>query len=46
MGRMGTSRDVADACLLLSDTERAAWITGANLECHGGRKTPWLVGED
>jgi NAD(P)-dependent dehydrogenase (short-subunit alcohol dehydrogenase family) len=46
MGRMGTTRDVADACLLLSDPQRASWITGANLECHGGRKTPWLIGED
>jgi NAD(P)-dependent dehydrogenase (short-subunit alcohol dehydrogenase family) len=40
MGRMGTPEDVAGACLLLCD-ERAAYITGANLACHGGRQTPW-----
>lgn len=40
MGRMGTPEDVAGACLLLCD-ERAGFITGANLACHGGRQTPW-----
>lgn len=42
MQRMGTPEDVANACLLLCDTERAAFITGANLACHGGRQTPWV----
>jgi len=45
MQRMGTPEDVANACLLLADDERAAWITGAKLECHGGRRTPFMVGE-
>jgi NAD(P)-dependent dehydrogenase (short-subunit alcohol dehydrogenase family) len=40
MGRMATPDDVADACLLLCD-ERARYITGAKLACHGGRQTPW-----
>ena len=40
MQRMATPLDVADACLLLCD-ERAGYITGANLACHGGRQTPW-----
>ena len=45
MGRMGTPADVAGACLLLCD-ERAAYITGANLACHGGRQTPWTPSSD
>lgn len=45
MGRMGTPADVAGACLLLCD-ERAAYITGANLACHGGRQTPWVSSSD
>jgi NAD(P)-dependent dehydrogenase (short-subunit alcohol dehydrogenase family) len=40
MRRMATPEDVGDACLLLCD-ERAAYITGANLSCHGGRQNPW-----
>jgi NAD(P)-dependent dehydrogenase (short-subunit alcohol dehydrogenase family) len=40
MRRMATPADVAGACLLLCD-ERAAYITGADLACHGGRQTPW-----
>jgi 3-oxoacyl-[acyl-carrier protein] reductase len=35
LGRMGTSRDVADACLFLA-SEAARWITGANLVVDGG----------
>jgi NAD(P)-dependent dehydrogenase (short-subunit alcohol dehydrogenase family) len=42
MGRMGTPADVAGACLLLCD-ERAAYVTGANLACHGGRQNPYVV---
>jgi hypothetical protein len=42
MGRMGTPADVAGACLLLCD-ERAGFITGANLACHGGRQSPYVV---
>lgn len=45
MGRMGTPADVAGACLLLCDA-RAAYITGANLACHGGRQNPYVVGAD
>ena len=45
MQRMGTPADVAGACLLLCD-ERAAYITGADLACHGGRQTPWVSGSD
>jgi len=35
LGRMGTARDVADACLFLA-SEAARWITGANLVVDGG----------
>lgn len=35
LGRMGTSTDVADACLFLA-SEAARWITGANLVVDGG----------
>ncbi len=42
MGRMATPADVADACLLLCD-DRAGYITGANLACHGGRQNPYVV---
>jgi len=45
MGRMGTPADVAVACLLLCD-ERAGFITGANLACHGGRQSPYVVAVD
>jgi NAD(P)-dependent dehydrogenase (short-subunit alcohol dehydrogenase family) len=39
MQRMGTPRDIGDACLLLS-SPLATWITGANLACHGGGERP------
>lgn len=39
MGRMGTPRDVADACLYLA-SPMAAYVTGANLEVHGGGEPP------
>lgn len=42
MGRMATPEDVAGACLLLCE-DRAAYITGANLACHGGRQDPYVV---
>jgi NAD(P)-dependent dehydrogenase (short-subunit alcohol dehydrogenase family) len=42
LGRMGTPADVGGACLLLCD-DRAAYITGANLACHGGRQSPYVV---
>jgi NAD(P)-dependent dehydrogenase (short-subunit alcohol dehydrogenase family) len=44
MGRLATPEDVGNACLLLSDRTLAAFITGADLACHGGRPTPWLDG--
>ena len=40
MGRMAEPEDVGAACLLLCD-ESAAYVTGANLACHGGRQNPW-----
>jgi NAD(P)-dependent dehydrogenase (short-subunit alcohol dehydrogenase family) len=40
MQRMGTPEDIGHACLLLSDPALASWITGANLECHGGLQVP------
>jgi NAD(P)-dependent dehydrogenase (short-subunit alcohol dehydrogenase family) len=42
MGRLVTPEDVGNACLLLSDRTLAAFITGADLACHGGRPIPWL----
>jgi len=45
MGRMGTPDDVAGACLLLCD-ERARFVTGANLACHGGLQRPIIVESD
>ena len=45
MGRMGVPDDVGNACVMLSDDERAAWISGANLACHGGRPEPWNLSE-
>jgi NAD(P)-dependent dehydrogenase (short-subunit alcohol dehydrogenase family) len=39
MGRMGTPRDVADACLYLA-SPMAAYVTGANVEVHGGGEPP------
>jgi NAD(P)-dependent dehydrogenase (short-subunit alcohol dehydrogenase family) len=42
MGRLVKPADVGNACLLLSDRTLAAFITGADLACHGGRPIPWL----
>lgn len=44
--RMGRPDDIGNACLLLSDPVLAGWITGANLECHGGLSIPLTVIED
>ena len=41
LGRFATPADVASACVFLSD-EGSGYITGANLECHGGRPSPWV----
>ncbi len=37
--RMGTARDVADACLYLA-SPLAAYVSGAKLEVHGGGERP------
>lgn len=39
LGRMGTPTDVAEACWWLS-SPAAAWISGAELEVHGGGEPP------
>jgi len=39
LGRMGTPRDVADACLFLA-SDAATFITGSNLVVHGGGDQP------
>lgn len=39
LGRMGTPADVASACLYLG-SEAAAYVTGAQLEVHGGGERP------
>jgi NAD(P)-dependent dehydrogenase (short-subunit alcohol dehydrogenase family) len=39
LGRLGTPRDVADACLFLA-SPLAAYVTGASLLVHGGGEPP------
>lgn len=39
LGRMGTPRDIADACLFLA-SPFASFITGANITVHGGGEKP------
>jgi NAD(P)-dependent dehydrogenase (short-subunit alcohol dehydrogenase family) len=39
LGRLGTPRDVANACLFLA-SPLAAYITGASLLVHGGGEKP------
>jgi NAD(P)-dependent dehydrogenase (short-subunit alcohol dehydrogenase family) len=39
MARMGTPRDIADACVFLTSA-LASYVTGANLEVHGGGEPP------
>jgi NAD(P)-dependent dehydrogenase (short-subunit alcohol dehydrogenase family) len=39
LGRLGTPRDVANACLFLA-SPLAAYITGASLVVHGGGEKP------
>jgi NAD(P)-dependent dehydrogenase (short-subunit alcohol dehydrogenase family) len=39
MGRLGTPRDVADACLFLA-SPLASYVTGASLLVHGGGERP------
>jgi NAD(P)-dependent dehydrogenase (short-subunit alcohol dehydrogenase family) len=39
MGRMAAPSDVASACLYLA-SPLAAYVTGADLEVHGGGEVP------
>ena len=39
MGRLATPRDIADACVFLTSS-LASYVTGANLEVHGGGEPP------
>ena len=39
LGRLGTPRDVANACLYLA-SPLASYVSGANLVVHGGGETP------
>jgi len=39
LGRMGTPADVGEAAVFLASS-RASWISGANLEVHGGGEWP------
>ncbi len=43
LGRMGTPHDVAEACWWLT-SPAAAWISGAELEVHGGGEPPAFLG--
>jgi NAD(P)-dependent dehydrogenase (short-subunit alcohol dehydrogenase family) len=43
LGRLGTPRDVADACLFLA-SPLAAYVTGASLLVHGGGEKPAFLG--
>jgi NAD(P)-dependent dehydrogenase (short-subunit alcohol dehydrogenase family) len=47
MGRMASPRDVASACLFLA-SPLAAYVTGADLEVHGGGEIParFLAADD
>ena len=42
-GRMGTPNDVAEACWWLA-SPAAAWVSGAELEVHGGGEPPAFLG--
>jgi NAD(P)-dependent dehydrogenase (short-subunit alcohol dehydrogenase family) len=43
MGRMGTPRDIADACLFLA-SPLSSYVTGSNLLVHGGGERPAFLG--
>lgn len=43
LGRMGTPLDIAEACWWLTSAA-AAWISGAELEVHGGGEPPAFLG--
>jgi len=43
LGRMGTPRDVAEACLWLASDD-AAWVSGSNLVVDGGGERPPFLG--
>ena len=43
LGRMGTPADVAEACWWLA-SPAAGWISGAELEVHGGGEPPAFLG--
>jgi NAD(P)-dependent dehydrogenase (short-subunit alcohol dehydrogenase family) len=44
LGRFGEPTDVADACLFLA-SPLAAYVSGANLELHGGGERPPFLGQ-
>jgi NAD(P)-dependent dehydrogenase (short-subunit alcohol dehydrogenase family) len=43
LGRLGTPRDVADACLFLA-SPLAAYVSGASILVHGGGERPAFLG--
>lgn len=43
LGRLGTPRDVADACLFLA-SPFSSYVSGANLVLHGGGERPAFLG--
>jgi NAD(P)-dependent dehydrogenase (short-subunit alcohol dehydrogenase family) len=46
MGRMGTPDDIANACLFVA-SPAASWVSGANIEVHGGgEKVAYLDATD
>lgn len=46
VGRVGTPRDIAEACLFLADNQRSGFITGTNLMVDGGMTVKMVYVED